>query len=320
MIAATAGESRAALTLFATPKRFDGHIGVIQRNAIQSWARLNPRPDIILFGHELGTAEIAAEFGFRHIANVKCNQWGTPLISDLFGLAEKLGQGQVLTYVNSDIILLNDFAEALTRAAEWSNHFLMVGRRTDLDIKDRIDFESDWVTEVRSRAHREGKLQIARSIDYFAFSRGLYPSIPALAIGRFWWDNWLLWKARSLHSQVLDATRAVLVIHQNHDYSHTTYGPSKEEMMASEECILNARLTCEENPGDYEQGFFWRYAYTIDDATHRLTSAGIEKNPRRLWKQFKRYSSRPLGMAKLIRRRFGHPQAKTEKIVAESRR
>ena len=320
MIAATAGESRAALTLFATPKRFDGHIGVIQRNAIQSWARISPRPEIILFGHEPGTAEIAAEFGVRHIANVKCNQWGTPLISDLFGQAEKLGQGQVLSYVNSDIILLNDFAEALTRAAEWSNHFLMVGRRTDLDIKDTIDFESDWVTEVRSRARREGKLQIARSIDYFAFSRGLYPSIPALAIGRFWWDNWLLWKARSLDAQVVDATRAVLVIHQNHDYSHTTYGPSKEEMMASEECILNARLTCEQNSGDYEQGFFWRYAYTIDDATHRLTSAGIEKNPRRLWKQFKRYSSRPLGMARLIRRRFGRPQAKTDKIVAESRR
>ena len=125
---------------------------------------------------------------------------------------------------------------------------------------------------------------------------------------------------RSLHAQVVDATRAVLVIHQNHDYSHTTYGPSKEEMMASEECILNARLTCEENPGDYEQGFFWRYAYTIDDATHRLTRAGIQKNPRRLWKQFKRYSSRPLGMAKLIRRRFVHPQHKAEKIVAESRR
>jgi hypothetical protein len=319
MIAASAEDSRSRLTLFATPKRFDGHIGVIQRNAIQSWVRMSPQPEILLFGHEPGTAEAAAEFGLRHIAHVKCNQWGTPLISDLFGQAEKLGQGQVLSYVNSDIILLNDFAQALTRVAKWSEHFLMVGRRTDLDIKDAIDFESDWVTEVSSRARHEGKLQIARSIDYFAFSRGLYPSIPALAIGRFWWDNWLLWKARALHAQVVDATRAVLVIHQNHDYSHTTYGPSKEEMMASEECILNARLTCEENPGDYEQGFFWRYAYTIDDATHRLTSAEIEKNPRRLWKQFKRYSSRPLGMAKLIRRRFRHPQ-KTEKIVAESRR
>jgi hypothetical protein len=319
MNASTADESRATLTLFATPKRFDGHIGVIQRNAIQSWTRMRPRPEIILFGHEPGTAETAAELGLLHIANVKCNQWGTPLISDLFGQAEKSGQGQVLSYVNSDIILLADFAHALTRVAEWSDHFLMVGRRIDLDIKDAIDFEADWVMEIRSRA-RQGKLQIARSIDYFAFSRGLYPSIPALAIGRFWWDNWLLWKARSLHAEVVDATRTVLAIHQNHDYSHTTYGPSKEEMMASEECILNARLTCEENPGDYEQGFFWRYAYTIDDATHRLTKAGIEKNPRRLWKQFKRYSSRPLGMAKLIRRRFAHSHPKTEKIVAESRR
>ena len=42
------------------------------------------------------------------------------------------------------------------------------------------------------------------------------------------------------------------MIHQNHDYSHTTYGPSKEEMMASEECILNARLTCE-SPADYDR-------------------------------------------------------------------
>jgi len=93
-----------------------------------------------------------------------------------------------------------------------------------------------------------------------------------------------------------------MVIHQNHDYSHTTYGPSKEEMMASEECILNARLTCEQNPGDYDEGFFWRYAYTIDDATYKLTPGGIRTNPRRLWKQFKRYSSRPLGIAKLARR------------------
>src|SRR5437660_3597529 len=321
MIAAKAGESRAALTLFATPKRFDGHIGVIQRNAIQSWARMRPRPDIILFGHEPGSAEIADEFGFRHIANVKCNQWGTPLISDLVGQDEKLGQGQVLSYVNSDIILLNDFAQALTRVAERSNHFLMVGRRTDLDIKDTIDFESDWVTAVRSRARREGKLQIARSIDYFAFSRGLYPSIPALAIGRFWWDNWLLWKARSLHAQVVDATRAVLVIHQNHDYSHTTYGPSKEELMASEECILNARLTCADST-DYDDGFFWRYAYTIDDATHKLTASGLKSNPRRLWKQFKRYSSRPVSVAKLVKRSLTHSDTGTEhkKAVARSQR
>ena len=289
-----------ALTIFATPKKFEGHIGVIQRNAIASWTRMNPRPEIVLFGTEPGTSATAAEFGLRYVSSVKCNEWGTPLVSDLFAQAEALGAGAVLCYVNADILLFDDFAQAIARVLAWSDSFLMVGRRTDLDVQDPIDFQGEsWAAEVRGRAGREGKPQIARSIDYFAFSRGLYPAMPPLAIGRFWWDNWLLWKACSLGAKVVDASKAVLVVHQNHDYSHTTYGPSKEEMMASEECIRNARLTCEENPSDYDEGLFWRYAYTIDDATYELTPRGVRSNPRHLCKQLKRYGSRPLGMAKL---------------------
>lgn len=309
------------LTIFATPKTFDGHIGIIQRNAIQSWTRMNPSPEIILFGTDAGTAEVGAEFGLRHVPNVKCNQWGTPLISDLFSQAEKLARSSILCYVNADIILFDDFGQALTRVFQEAHRFLMVGRRTDFEIKEAINFQGDWVASLRQRARREGKLQIARSIDYFAFSRGLYPAIPPLAIGRFWWDNWLLWKARSLQVTIVDATQAALVIHQNHDYSHTTYGPSKEEMMASAECILNARLTCE-NAADYDEGLFWRYAYTIDDATHKLSNAGIQSNPRRLWKQFKRYSSRPVGVAKLLKRSLtrSHPKVEAKKTVAGSQR
>lgn len=310
----------APLTIFATPKKFEGHIDVIQRNALQSWARMSPRPHIILFGTEHGTAEIAREFGFVHVPNIQCNQWGTPLVSDLFSQAEKLSASPVLSYVNSDIVLFDDFAQALARVSALTPNFLMVGRRTDLDIKEEINFQNDWAEALRGRAVREGKLQIARSIDYFAFSRGLYPAMPPLAIGRFWWDNWLLWKARSLHAAVVDATREVLIIHQNHDYSHTNYGPSKEELMASEECILNARLTCADS-ADYDEGFFWRYAYTIDDATHKLTAGGLKSNPRRLWKQFKRYSSRPISVAKLLKRDVSrsHTTADQKAVVGPRR-
>ncbi len=66
------------------PRTFDGHIGVIQRNAIASWTRIKPTPEVILFGTEPGTAEAAAEYRLRHIPAVKCNEWGTPLVSDLF--------------------------------------------------------------------------------------------------------------------------------------------------------------------------------------------------------------------------------------------
>ncbi|HMK23991.1 MAG TPA: hypothetical protein VK466_16775, partial [Terriglobales bacterium] len=192
--------------------------------------------------------------------------------------------------------------------------------RTDVDIKEPIDFQGDWASLVRDRARRDGVLQIARSIDYFAFSRGLYPAMPPLAIGRFWWDNWLLWKARAVGATVIDASRAVLAVHQNHDYGHTGYGRGKLDVMASEESIRNARMTCEANPADYDEGFFWRYAYTIDDATHKLTSDGVRSNPRRLWKQFKRYSSRPLGMLKLARRALNSgADSEPKKAVAESK-
>ncbi len=306
----TAEMRPASLTIFATPKKFDGHIGVIQRNAIASWTRIKPTPEVILFGSEPGTAETAAEFRLHHVPVVKCNEWGTPLVSDLFAQAEQVGAGATLCYVNADIILFDDLSQAVSRVTQWSDRFLMVGRRTDLDVKDAIVFSDDWAWNLASHARRDGKLQIARSIDYFAFSRSLYPDIPPLAIGRFWWDNWLLWKARSLEANVVDASRAVLAVHQNHDYSHTTYGPSKEEMMASAECIRNARLTCEQNPNDYNEGFFWRYAYTIDDANYRLAPGGITGNPRHLWKQFKRYSSRPGGVAKLAQRALFPPSAK----------
>ena len=185
----SSASSSATLTLFATPKRFQGHIGAIQRNAITSWTRLNPKPEIILFGTDEGTQEITREHGLRHVPSVKTNQWGTPLVSDLFGQAETIGSGSVLCYVNADILLFDDFPQAISRISTWSDHFLMVGRRTDLDVTGPVDFQADWAEQIRDRALREGKLQIARSVDYFAFSRGLYPAMPALAIGRFWWDN-----------------------------------------------------------------------------------------------------------------------------------
>ena len=309
------GSGLSPLTIFAIPKPFRGHIAVIQRNAIASWTRMNPLPEVILFGTDEGTAQVAAELGVKYVPTVQRNQWGTPLVSDLFAQAQALGRGPCLCYVNADIILFDDFIGAVSRVTAWSQRFLMVGRRTDLDVTEPLSFEAtNWAAQLKESARTRGRLQIARNIDYFAFSRGLYPAMPPLAIGRFWWDNWLLWKARSLAAPVVDATAVVTAIHQNHDYSHTTYGPGKAGMMASDEAILNCRLTCEQNPADFDEGLSWRYIYTIDDATNKLTPQAIVGNPRHRWKSFKRHSSRPLGLAKLLKRAvFGSRQIQIAK-------
>lgn len=211
------------LTIFTTPKPFRGHIGVIQTNAIQSWVLLRPEPEVILFGSEEGTAEVASRFGIRHIAEVECNEYGTPLVSSIFSIAQDVASHQLMCYVNADIILISDFLTAIRQVQRQS--FLIVGQRWDVDVKEPVDFDKpDWEACLRTRVTEEGKLHPKSGIDYFVFSRGLYNDIPPLAIGRGVWDNWLIYRARSLKAPVIDATEAITAIHQNHDYSHHTGG------------------------------------------------------------------------------------------------
>lgn len=251
------------LTFFAIPKHFHGKLAVIQRNAIISWTLLEPRAEIMLFGDEEGTAEIAAELGLVHISEVTRNTNGTPLASDLFERAQKMAENDLLCYINADIILLEDFLKAVEIVS--LERFLMVGQRVDLDYCDPLDFSSkDWTNRLRKKVEEEGKLHGHTGIDYIVFPRGLYREIPPFALGRTMWDNWLVYKARSLGVQVVDATRMATVIHQNHDYSHH---PGLEAgIWKGAEAERNMELA---------GGL--KYEFTIKDATLVLGPGGLEK-------------------------------------------
>jgi hypothetical protein len=60
--------------------------------------------------------------------------------------------------------------------------------------------------------------------DYFLFPHDLFSEIPDFAIGRAGWDNWMIFHARQQGWPVIDATPSILVIHQDHDYSHLPGG------------------------------------------------------------------------------------------------
>jgi len=45
------------LTIFTTPKPFEGHIDTIQRNALSSWKALSGSPEVLIIGNELGAKE-----------------------------------------------------------------------------------------------------------------------------------------------------------------------------------------------------------------------------------------------------------------------
>lgn len=122
------------LTIFSIPKPFVGPIGVIQRNAIQSWLKLDPECEIILFTNEYGTNKVAAEFGIRQIPDIERNEYGTPLINAAFDVAQLISDRQFICYVNADIIMLSDLLKAVQQVHQIhkrKDRFLIIGQRWD---------------------------------------------------------------------------------------------------------------------------------------------------------------------------------------------
>jgi hypothetical protein len=216
--------STAPLTILAMPKPFRGHIDTIQRNAVTSWTRLQPRPEIILFGHEEGAAECAREFGLVHIPEVARNQFGTPLLADIFANAERSASHDLFAYVNADIILPAEFTIGVEKVRQTFPKFLAVGRRTNLEIREPLDFSEGWEEKLKERMRKEGQLESHTGIDFFVFPRGTYQEVPPLAIGRVWFDQWCIKYARKKRLPVLDLTRFAAIAHQLHDYNHVAGG------------------------------------------------------------------------------------------------
>jgi hypothetical protein len=250
------------LTIFTVPKPFRGHIGIIQRNAVRSWLLLRPACEIILLGNDCGTKEVAEEFGIQNIPDIARNEYGTPLVSSAFQLAENAARHTLLCYINADIILFDDFMEAVKSVARRKRRFLMVGQRWDLEVTDPLDFSEGWQLELREKILNSADMHPPTGIDYFVFPRGAIRKIPPFALGRTVWDNWLLYRARSRGVPLIDATQAVMAVHQNHDYSHLRNGV--DEAWTGVEAQRNLSLA-----GGYE------HVYTLQDATLLLTGDGL---------------------------------------------
>jgi hypothetical protein len=255
------------ITLFSAPKPFTNpHIAVIQRNAIQSWALL-PDVEVILLGKETGLAEAARELAVKHIPHVKCNENGTPLISSMFQLARENSHSDLLCIINADMILMPDFVEAAIQSRSFllekrQQQFVLLSQRWDLDITQPIEVTEGWQKRLRSAVYDQGSLHRPAGSDFFLFPKSCYTDIPNFTIGRAGWDNWMIYKARKEKWSVIDCTPSVMIIHQNHDYSHLPGGKPHYEHPDTNE---NIRLA----------GGEANIRYTILDATHQLVGGKL---------------------------------------------
>ncbi|MDD5368451.1 MAG: hypothetical protein PHQ40_05155 [Anaerolineaceae bacterium] len=259
------------LTIFSAPKPFtDPHIDTIQRNAICSWLQLGAEVEVILIGEEAGLAEAAAQLGVRHLPQVQRNAQGTPLVSSIFDLAREHSSSPLLAYVNADILLFPDFVEAARQVAQGQKQFLVVGQRWDLDVRDPLDFLPGWQQRLASDVDRRGRLHPPGGSDYFIYPRSCFQHMPLFAVGRAGWDNWMIYHAREQGWAVVDATAAVRIVHQDHDYSHLPGGVAHYRLPETDE---NVRLAGGK-----------RTIFGLADANQRL--AGGRLRPHLTWTKF----------------------------------
>ena len=214
------------LAIVAAPKDFRGHTGIIQRNAIASWRALGHDIDILLGGDVAGLSGVVSEVCATCLGPIAAGVDGPPRVDDLFAKARAATRADLVAYVNSDIMLMPDWLAAVRRVAHaFAGRALVIGRRTDLDVEERIDVADPCARiDLLDRVRRVGKPAARVCKDYFVFGRDAYRHVPAFTLGRAFWDNWMVHDARARGVPVVDVTARATAVHQNHDYAHLAGG------------------------------------------------------------------------------------------------
>jgi len=162
-------------------------------------------------------------------------------------------------------ILLNLFLSML--AAIQAPVIMMSQNRQD--TKDRVRSELDFAGDKPLRADQlpPGHPGHHTAIDVFVFNRGMYVDVPPLALGRAWFDQWLIKAALAQQLPVVDASIVAPVLHQNHDYSHVAGGA--EQVWRGKEPQENLRLYGSKP-----------HSYTLLDVTHEIGADGSMRRVR----------------------------------------
>lgn len=238
---------------------------------MRNWLALGEEIEVVVVGGEPGIAEICEELDIRHFPNVRCNAMGTPLISSIFELAREVNDSPYLVYSNADILFLPELIDVVRRMGEYKKEFLGVGQRWDLDVDQSIDFNQGWSEALMDDIHIRGKLHGQTGSDYFIFPRTCFINIPDFAVGRAGWDNWMIYHARWQHWPLIDLSKTLTVVHQNHDYRHLPGG--------------QMHYTLPETADNIRMGGGRRTIFNLTEATHQLADGRVER--RRLdWRSF----------------------------------
>ena len=189
------------LAIFAPVKSYEGLTWGIHKCSLGNWQTVFCGADIIEFEGPL--------IPFR----------------EMVVAVEHDSDADWMMYANADILFDKSQIEKLWRSlieqhpVELEGDFLLTGQRIDI------------LEDGSKRLHRPS------GMDYFVFRRGMFKNLPKVTMGRAYCDNALVAYCLRRDIPVIDASFALRVEHQFHDYGHIAGGRSSvwhgEEAMAN---------------------------------------------------------------------------------------
>jgi len=208
------------ITFLASPKPFTGHVGKIQRNAIRSWLAVHPEVEVLIYGDGEGVPEACGGMGVHHVSDISCSPSGIPFFNGIVEHARIHARHDVQCYLNCDILITEEIIKAIKLIT--FSRYLVVGQRIDLDEGVEIGASSEHWKEDVLRFVDKGKARLHEptGMDYFIFPRGMWRGLPPLVIGRGGYDGALVTFCMRNKIPLINATLAIPVLHQFHDYRH----------------------------------------------------------------------------------------------------
>jgi len=243
-------------TIFTTPKPLEGRRLGSFLNALGTWQRLIPMPEIIVFGKD----EILDYLNVKVVREYECSEDGLPFIDNLFAQAQEIASNDILVYTNDDILFSPDLAFAVKMvSSQAGGAFLATGQRWDTDINTLLLFEDSWHDLLLKIVKETGVLHSPSGKDYFIFNRPLGLSMRHVYVGRPAWDVILVADALRNGLIVVDLTQVVTAIHANHDLSHNPGGvhPNETRLADWRHNISVSHSAVKDLPGTLPSRFPW---------------------------------------------------------------
>ena len=207
------------VVIFSTFKPFLPDFETEQLNALRSWKKLRCNPKIVIIGDDFGVKDICKQENVIHHPIVEKNQYGTPLVGDIFIQGWKYANDDdICIFVNGDIILTDSLCIGLDKfVKDYPNYktqkFLITAIRWDWYNFKKIDF-SDKKWEQQIKTNMKGKYANPNAIDLFIHRKNTIRNIPTSGIAKFAYDSWIVGYANSKFNVTINATKIIKIYHQ----------------------------------------------------------------------------------------------------------